>query len=530
MSPPAADKRLLLAGAAAVLVLVLWSARGVLLDPAGLILGDRPDTIHHVWGQWWMAQSGAEGGLSTWTSYPSGEYGSVLCPLGNLLVRPVEWLGGAVLAYNLLSVLYLLFDALAVGLLARRVARSDLAGVVAALAMVVARPVIAHVALGNTEGAAIGWVALVAWAGLPWARGENRLGAVVGLLCGVAVIENPYSLPILAIVAPALALRRLVAGPGRWRQLALAAVAGPILPGLRLWQVGEGLGGNFMRHAAPFDWLGFTWTVWDPDWSLAGWQLLWPWPRMQFPEMTLELYENGGFAFVGLVALCLALGGGVLQWRRALPWLGLALLFFLLGLGSTPLGDSGPPGLFLLANSVIVQVLPALTQPLRFLAFGTGALAVAAGVGAARLPSRPWVAPLLLALLVVEGFTLGGPSIRIPVIDTRGTECLAALEGPVHTLTPTGPTASANGAALLLQLVHGQPGTHVGVGGWTRVDEADARSLEERGVRWVLVPEEGLAATTCGGWSALPLSAWTPELEQRFAPGQGPSPQPRPLR
>jgi 4-amino-4-deoxy-L-arabinose transferase-like glycosyltransferase len=188
----------------AVLALALWSMRVVLPDPVHLIWGDRADTIHHVWGHWWMAQSGAEGGLTTWVSYPTGEWGSVLAPVGSLLVRPVVWLGGAVLAYNLLSLLYLLFDALAVGLLAERVTGSRRAGGIAALVLVVARPVLLHVYLGNTEGLAIGWVALIAWLGRRWDHGTGQrwVGPLIGLLSGVAVIENPYALPILVVGLP----------------------------------------------------------------------------------------------------------------------------------------------------------------------------------------------------------------------------------------------------------------------------------------------------------------------------------------
>ena len=493
-----------------VLFLVLWSARTVIGDPTNLMWGDRTDSIHHVWGHWWMAQAGAEGGLTTWVNTPYGEYGSVLGPIGNLLVRPALWLGGAVLAFNLLSLLYVLFDAFAVGLLAAQVTGSRRAAGVAAVVLVVGRPLLVHAHLGNTEGLAIAWVALVAWLGLRWDAGSPWwTGPVVGLLSGIAVVENPYALPVLAVLAPSLALRRLRQGEGALPGILGAVALGLMVPGLRLLQVGSGLGGNLFQ-TNQMEWAGFHWAVFDPDWYYPAWQMIWPEPRLEWRPHTTDVFRGGGFAYLGLGAIALALVGTVARVRQALPWILVCLVFAWLSLGSRPMGPRGGPGLFLFVDSVISQALPALTQPLRYLPFALGALGVVAALGAQALDRRGWAIPAILLLLAVEGVTVGGPSDEVPTLDLAELECLRVIDGPVHTLLEAKPGALAigNGRALLAQLVHQQPGTHRGIGGWEQAESEPEESLAERGVEWVLVPDEGVTAISCGGFSALRLEDW----------------------
>ena len=153
---------------------------------------------------------------------------------------------------------------------------------------------------------------------------------------------------------------------------------------------------------------------------------------------------------------------------------GLSLLCLLLAAGSF-LG--GLPGPFLLLNLLLEAALRPVTQPMRFLVFASGALAIAGGLGLASL-TIGW-RRVAGSVLVLEALVLGGPATQIPITDTKQTACLSALTaGAVH-LPHIRPEVTLRGqrpldgheqhstAAKRLQLSHGLPGTHQGIGGWT---------------------------------------------------------------
>ena len=168
-------------------LLVGWSARAVLEDPTGSLWGNRLDSVHSAWVHWWRTMPRTEGGVSRWVSFPHGEQGTTHNPVGYMVVSPIQALWGPVAAHNLLAVLYLLLTAVGTGLLTAHLARDGRAGMVAVLAVLAARPLVAHVGLGNLEGLGVGWVALLLWLGLRW----ERAGLLVGLVAAVSVLENP---------------------------------------------------------------------------------------------------------------------------------------------------------------------------------------------------------------------------------------------------------------------------------------------------------------------------------------------------
>jgi hypothetical protein len=130
--------------------------------------------------------------------------------------------------------------------------------------------------------------------------------------------------------------------------------------------------------------------------------------------------------------------------------------------------------------------------------------------------------------------------MRVGTVDTSGMACVSGVpDGPVHTVMAdsSGGGQYANDA-MLLQLFHGQPGTHSGLGGeWTaakRNPDVD-RSLETLdrcvfgskrdgtcmysvgrvesvGVRFVLAPVTGrddlpAPVAACDGWSLYDLES-----------------------
>ena len=544
------ERHHLLAALVLAALLIGFSARTVLGDPLGLVWGNHADTVHHVWGQWWSAET--EGPYTTLVSFPSGEMGSILAPVSTALLRPVHWVFGPIAAYNLLNALHLLFAAVAAGLCAHRLTGQAVSGAVAGLALLVGRSLYLHIGSGNTEGLAVGWLLLAAWLGIDWLRGR-RNGLLVGLVLGIAVLENPYALLPGAALAIGLGSARLWKHRD-WKQLIWATIGG-LLPTLSwlLW-VGEGLGGN-RESGYPTTWLGVEWTVYDWPYSAHLEQLVSPWPMLdlsatppwlgevQLGEFGAEhtMLAGGGGIYLGLVPLALALWAG----RRAGWPLLMAAGCLLMAAGSLPWALSGGP--FLFVNDLLGTLGMPLSQPLRFVPLAACGLSVAAGVGAARLPQK-WI-PAVLALLAVEGLTLGGPALRIPVLSNSATACMAGLsDGAVHMLTPPRIRPDSPNPqeripapqhitlqAMLLQLHHEQPSTHAGIGGWKHLagdeafnadidalnelatgsspDPAALSRLESAGLEWLVVADgqeqDWMPAPTqhCGGWRLYPLSA-----------------------
>ena len=515
-------------------------------DPTGILWGDRADGVYGAWGHWWRNLPQAAGGVSHWVNYPDGVRGTLLFPQGYLMSTPVYYLLGPVAAHNLLAALYLLFVAAATGLLAARLARDPRAGMVAALAVVAARPLVAHVGVGNLEGLGVGWAALLVWLGLQWrgqgddsgaATGNSRLSLLVGLTAGVSVVENPYCLPVTAVIALALAARRL-RQPGGVLQVALATASGaaPVL--LWMWCMGGVVGGTPLDpREASVVW-GAKIMVHEHSTPVQAVQFVWPWPALIVEGITSSVFERGGGLFLGWGALAMALLGATL--RRDSRWvLAAAGALAVLALGSTPWGTSGPPGLFWLVDVVLAEVTRPLSQPFRYTAFTAVAVAVGAGLGVAALAHRlrrPWaVFPAACALICAEALLLGGPSLEIPGLSSRGLHCLSQIDGPVHTVTGADSrNEKCDRSSMLLQLIHRQPGTHPGIGGWIRqprepklqgalsdLDDAvrqgrpgrQALYVAQAGVRWVVAPATMIgprAAFICGGWAAAPIQRYIP--------------------
>lgn len=619
---PSRAGTLLLPGGLA-LALLLHSFRGVWSDLGGRFLGRATDTIHHAWALWWAAQPGGEGALSTLVSFPTGERGALLSPLTTAGSRPWLWMGGPGLAYNAACIGVLAGAMCGVGLLTARLARDTRAGLFAAVALLVGRPMYAHLGLGLMEGMSIGWVALACWALLIWVEGDLSLPAAVpvsdpevaealaapkrwrragkkrknqdetpdeapsvgeawerrlwslvrtivkvlrdvmpemppfrhpaallaGLACAVAVLENPYALILVAPAALIGAVARLRRGP-RWPaafEVASAAMTGTFLIAVRLFLARGDLGGN-LTTAVNFRWLGRTWSALEGEGSYAISQILSPFPVIEFAQTAAEIRETGGDVYLGWTALGLALVGVRWGGRAARVAAGVALLCGLLALGSLPNGQEGGPGLFFFVNLALSQVLPPLTQPVRFLVLAQGALAVAGALGLSGwMAQRPadWTgARSALLALFAEAVLLGGPALGLPTTELRPISCFSDLgalnAGAVHMVTPTDWTAEqANTAALKFQLIHRLPGTHHGIGGWTgpprdqRFDQAitqvtnslsrpvlgtpaakAAQKLASAGLAWFLVPAEqapswaGQAAVACDGWAAYPISTF----------------------
>ncbi len=533
----------LLALVALPVALLLVSARPVGLDTTGRFIGSATDALHHAWGLWWFAHGEGEGEITRLVSFPTGERGALLSPLVAIASLPAQALLGPAFAYNLACLCVLAGACAGVGLLAGTLARDARTGALAALALLVGRPLYAQLGVGVLEGLAIGLAAGALAALLLWV--ERRPGAAVslglGALLAVAVFENPYALVLLAPAAALGALIRLL----RERRAAAGGVLGALVGGfalvlLRFGLTGGDLGGN-ETTAVRFVWAGAVQLALEGEGSLSAAQLLSPLPFPDFDAPAAVIRDQGGDVYLGLSVLALAglgalLGGGA--GRAALLVAGLCAL---LAAGSLPGGQGAPPGPFFFVNLFIDVFLPPLTQPFRFLSFAQAALAVGAALGVSALARRVvdgWRVTLgAAALLAADALWVGGPSLALPVTDLRPSACMADLRevdaGAVHLVPPARLTREeANTAAVRLQLLHGLPGTHRGIGGW-RPEPTDPRMVNalaeiglalrrgptqklpqawrtarQRGLGWLVVDATeaprwlGAPARSCGGWSA----------------------------
>lgn len=518
----------------------------VLGDPGGRLLGSATDTLHHAWGLWWFAHGGAEGEPTWLVSFPTGERGALLSPLVALAALPWERLGGPALAWNLACGCELLGAAAGVGLLAATLGRDVRAGALAALAMLVGRPLVLQLGLGVLEGVSVGLAAASSAALIHWVRAGSQTGKPyslgVGALAALAVVENPYAL-VLLLPACGIGACILLARERRaaLTVVAAAALGGLLIIGLRLGLAGGELGGNRLT-AINFTWAGRPWQALEGEGGLSAAQLLSPLPLADLGSAASAIRERGGGVYLGWSVLLLAGLGAVLAGGAGRAAVGLAGLATLLAAGSLPEGQGGAPGPFFFLNLLISRFLPPLTQPVRFLSFASAALAVGAGLGVAALSRRRpegWGGWRLAAgLLAVEGLLLGGPALSIPTTDLRQQACFADLgatdPGAVHLIAPRGwSREQANTAAVTLQLVHGLPGTHRGIGGWTQeprdrgfdgliaglerdlsraspspVVRDTLSRLRARGLSWLVMASAeapawaGPPARSCGGWSA----------------------------
>ena len=376
-------------------------------------------------------------------------------------------------------------------------------------------------------------------AGLRWGQGRPDWlwGLMVGGLLAVSVIENPYTIAPGVLLAVGLAYRRLRGRKGAMLQLLLACIGGVWPVWFRLVELGGSVHGHTTPHNR-MDFLGWSLPIFDTV-SFQAPAFVVPGAPPDFWGETGLLMASGDLLYLGMVPVGLALAAWC---RRAWPWLAFFGLCLLMAAGSEPFGGTGIPGPFWFMNVVLEASLTPLTQPYRYAALACVPLAVLAGMGALRLARKrgPGVWAVLLGGLALEALVLGGPAMRVGAVDTRGMACVGGVaDGPVHTVMAD---ASGGGQyandAMLLQLYHGQPGTHSGLGGeWTagKKNPDVVRSLDildrcvfgskqdgtclysvgrvgSVGVRWVLAPESGGAhlpapVVSCGEWSLYDLDS-----------------------
>jgi len=513
---------------AAVVAATLWPLRAAL--STGAVPGAGPDVVSTLWGTWWFTQVGPVHAFGAWTelvNHPAGAVGALLSPSTSLswaLARPLVGDGGAMSATVALQVLGLAgFTAL----LCRRIGCSREAAATAALVVVVAR----YLPYGAGEGSVVAIAALPLPLGL-WAlvgrvraqsanRGIGLGEAVLLAACMPAVaVENPYLAPVLpAAVFVAWVATWRPGGSQRARlQLGMALFVGA----LGILVVSE----MFGSAAAP-DYpveqagdtvrlLGLDLPVVDMPWARAELQdLFWPGPVEWTVDVNSARDNPGGGRYLGFAGGLLALLGTVARPRRAAPWAALGAGGLLLGLGSM-IGPMGGPFLYL--NSLLDLMARPLTQPTRFLVVALIGMAICAGLAVDAMRSRLGRAatPLALALLLLDGFTVGGPSLRLPTLSLPALSCAADLPRGAVLTWPTDALGGWPAASQLLQMTHGQPAAHRGIASWRLVEPRALSTL--RGLGYDRHTKVGIdaAGLVDAGYRAVLVEADTPPDERAW--------------
>lgn len=481
-------------------VAVEWAAwftfAAVLTAPAwvrGDLLGHPDvDVWNHAWGLWWWADSLANGQFPWHTALLSHPRGGVLWfadPLGALAMLPVTWTLGPAVAWNLLLIARIAWA----GFHARRFAgvlgtpgpHTVLAGV----AFAASPYLLCEVYNGISEVCAVGWVPLVLAQALIFARERSlRSALLAGGAWGLSFWATPYyGLASGLVLGPAFVIWAVSAiREGRARGPAPTPGVGgaprseptrgggppwpPLLAGITLAAV---LGG-----AAILTWraaLNAEGAVIQrselSEASLARHnavdirELVWP---GAFASVDYEA-EYGGEKFrhtlyLRLSVLALALFAVARRPRALAPWLGLAAIAAIFGLGTRllydgryPMGNHGG----LLPFGFLVAWIPgiAITHPAR-LAIAAHAILGALAADALRDFGRRSLVVIPIVLGETLGFSLAAwplPGSPSPISEIYRTIATSTDPRGVLDLPPQVRRTMATSVYFWYQTVHHHP-------------------------------------------------------------------------
>jgi len=500
---------------AALALLALWPARRALV--ADEILGAGPDVISTLWGMWWFSQEwlgAAWGGWSDLANHPYGAFGAVLSPTSAAVWSLTHELLGIGRASALAGAAQVGGLAIATCWLAHRLGVGALGSFAAGLVPLGLRITWYGLGEGSVVTIAglfiplglIGLVGLSERSGLGDAGEGRRAWTATALLAvsgGLAALENPYLAPVLpACIVAALAAGSLRRPRERARllRLGVALVSSLLLIGAVSVLFGRAASPDYPPRVVEESraLLGWTIDVIDKPWARvdpAGFLV----PSAVRWTLNVRGGEDAtGGDYLGLAPTALLLVGVVLRPRKTAPWLVFGLAGLSLSVGSIV---GGVPGPFLLFNALLDLLARPLTQPSRYLVlYGIGA-GLCAGWGVAALTARLGgrVAAAAVALLAIEGLSMGGLGLDLPTTALPDADCLRDLpDEPGGVLIWPGDASRWEGdleRVWLLQMLHERPAVHPGIASWA-LHRQRARDVvrEQLGFRYVAPVGEPLGS------------------------------------
>lgn len=436
-------------------------------DPAGRLLGHTlSEAPGHLWMQWLIRRAVFEG---------EPLFGQDDIILGETLwVMPLDWITRAAAGllelvvtpeatYNLLAAALLALAGAAAARLAAQAGAGKWPAALAALLVIWSPSLLGFAADGRLDSMGIGWVGMLAVAWIAAMRAPSwRRGAAMGGWAVGVVFSGPNATVATALAAAiptAAAARR---DPRRIRPLLIAtgiagAAAVLTLTTLvlverndsgRLEQISNEdvqhvfeattpeaiaqnrladfwVGARALNHDVP---VGSAWRL--PP-TLHGHPATQNAARMA----VVQPYAPGAWWGISVVPWLLALVALVRAPRAAAPWVALAAASLVLGLGhgssqTLPLRIGSQ--LYYIAPAVLIERLPVLSAFNNYGLFSTFsalAVAVAAAIGASRLP-RPPLVVAAAALLWLAEVQRGPVPLPLAVNDMRPPAgLLEALEG-----------------------------------------------------------------------------------------------------
>ncbi len=409
------------------------------MAPRSVLLGHPGnDTWNHVWGFWWVAeeilQHGRWPGWTDLIAWPSGGALYFIDTFNALLTLPLQAVAGPVVTHNAIMAGSLWFSAFAAWLLARHLVRSDAAALVAGAAYGFCPHILAQAHNGITESLNIGWLALYLLALLKLMRRPTLgWGLLTWLALSACGVFNWYYGLFAGLITAVLLLWSARYDPPPWRAFLRNGVIGALVVGplaaAALWALKSSMDAPdaLVNRDADFVWNSLLFH------NMSDLQCFFRPGHFYSPDLKVLYGEEllivvyVGWALMAMAAAALIF---TKPRRRLLPWLAVAVIFWIFALGPylyafgeyVEIAGRRLPLPFL-AFFEALPLFSRISHPFRFVIGVELGLGILAAWGLARLTaSRPawvrWAVGIGAAALVVGETWVASPT-PLPVATSR---------------------------------------------------------------------------------------------------------------